>query len=545
MEVYPVATMHPVTKSSGKYDAQFVEKNYLLAENEPDLSDTPLKSQLALAKAGCIYAGASFVNQKLDDRYRSLLESYGALAEQRKNNINARLDKITSSGRQALKTSLTAKFQGDNPQEDLLQQAKEFLKDYDLLVVTLNGFNTALLQRHESIQLNPADPLGFSDHQAFAQEVAAALKGNLKGISPDPHISFMPIRSGALQVLNLRLVDVFGRFVEITPEKVSTAISMEVTDHQDWVRLPPRLSQPARWNFRFLNSAADQKGKHQDSQSHPTSSPVHGWMVPNLLDRSLDFFDPTGQQLGSIIRKDQGSAWKEVRSLVDHPILLEIKHRITHSNGTEFLSAFLEDIEEAMDNIHPDDREGQSAFSVLMGRPMAIVQLGVDLELKGLPDINTSWQELYRDLNRKERSTDDFEQVKFPYRLGEYHQRNDGLVGYWTLNKDRQLSANFSVNDAVSGSLNTDQLKKYDLKTAQPRNDAPILSKFLTEQNNAWSVQDSTERTLFEYLLAEQDNTIKKQDLIRPYFKAGSQVWEALKAANLLTEETKLSLIHI
>ena len=84
--------------------------------------------------------------------------------------------------------------------------AEDFLDDHDLLVVTLNGFNAALLQRHTSIQLNPADPLGFAEYKAFAQDVAATLRGSFKGLSPDPHTPFMPIRRGALRLMTLRPV---------------------------------------------------------------------------------------------------------------------------------------------------------------------------------------------------------------------------------------------------------------------------------------------------------------------------------------------------
>ncbi len=558
VEVYPVATMHSVTKSSGNYDPEFVNNNYLLGENEPDLDDNAsVESPLALTPTGSLYTGSTYINQKLDDRYRSLLKTYQELQYQRIEALEKQLSKLKEEKKTAQENLSKAKAANRNQrlidqlnkvvkrkvkalenltnektrqktQLDYAKKAMDFLNNHDLLVITLNGFNSALLQRHESIQLNPADPLGFEDYQGFAKEVAEGLRNNFKGSSPDPHAVFMPIRSGALQVIDVRLVDIFGRFTELVPQDVSTSISMYVSGHNDWVRLPPRISQAARWNFRFLNCEPNAaSGQHSECLSHPDSSPIHGWIVPNLLNKTLDFFQPNGSRIGSIIKIDKDVKWESNETVEYSDYLHKIKNWIIDKNkGESFLDAFTEDIEEAMDNIHPNDREGQSAFSVLMGRPIAIVHLGVDLELKGLPEINVSWGELYNDLNRTERSTDDFEKVKFPYRIGEYRQRNDGLVGYWLLNDEKELSTAFNVNDAVSGSINTEKVQ------------GGTTDNWLNQKNEDWKIQDSRGRTLFEYLLDEKDETIKKQDLIQPYIREGSRVWESLKEKGFIIEET-------
>ncbi|GAB4280627.1 MAG: hypothetical protein Kow0080_33730 [Candidatus Promineifilaceae bacterium] len=526
VEVFPVATMNAATRSSATYDPDFILHNFLLAENEPDFVDNhSLVSPLALAKNGSIYQGSAYVNQKIDDRYRYLLQKYRDLQSSN----------------------------GENPQSDgFLKQvmaAEKFLDDHELLVITLNGFNAALLQRHESIQLNPADPLGFADYQAFAKEVAAALQNNFKGLSPDPHITFMPVRSGALRIITLRLVDIFGRFTDLTPTNVATAVSMTVPDYDDWVRLPPRLAQAARWNFRFLQANPAQPGREPaESHAHPSSTPVHGWIVTNLLDRSLDFFAADGKRLGSIRTRDGITHWEPQENRYPAKHMRQVINWITDPNkGDGFLDAFIENIEEAMDNIHPDDREGQSAFSVLMGRPMAVVHLGVDLELKGLPAVNNSWGDLIRDLKRAERATDGFEKIQFPYRLGEYHQRNDGLLGYWPVQNDGRLEGAFTVNDSISGSLNLEQIRAYT--------QGQTGNQKLDEKNEAWRVFDTEGRTLFEYLLAQEGETIKKQDLALPYVGESSRLWEVLKHKGYLTEErtfkdhirhyAEASLLHI
>ncbi|RMD98224.1 MAG: hypothetical protein D6816_16500 [Bacteroidetes bacterium] len=507
-EVFPVATMNSATRSSATYDPNFILNNYLLAENEPDLDDHPsLVSQLALTKNGSIYRGSAYVNQKIDDRYRYLLQKYREI--QSANSAEQQADAFLSQ----------------------VAAAENFLDEHDLLVITLNGFNAALLQRHESIQLNPADPLGFADYQAFARDVATTLQNNFKGLSPDPHITFMPVRSGALRIVTLRLVDIFGRFIDLTPTNVATAVSMTVPDHDEWVRLPPRLAQAARWNFRFLQAnPAQPSDEPAASHTHPRSTPIHGWIVPNLLDHSLDFFAQDGKKLGSVRTRDGKPQWEPQENRQPTGYMKRIiDWLIDPAKGDGFLDALIENIEEAMDNIHPDDREGQSAFSVLMGRPMAVVHLGIDLELKGLPAVNNSWGDLIRDLKRTERATDDFEKIQFPYRLGEYHQRNDGLLGYWGVQEDGRLEGSFAVNDSASGSLNMSQIRAYT--PGQTGN------QWLDEKNEEWRVSDTEGKSLFEYLLAQEDETIKKQDLALPYIRESGRLWEVLIQKGYLTEE--------
>lgn len=55
----------------------------------------------------------------------------------------------------------------------------------------------------------------------------------------------------------------------------------------------------------------------------------------------------------------------------------------------------------------------------------------LSLEVKGLPICDQSWKEFWRELNEGTPQKPEYTKVRFPVRLGEFRQLNDGLVGYW------------------------------------------------------------------------------------------------------------------
>ena len=55
----------------------------------------------------------------------------------------------------------------------------------------------------------------------------------------------------------------------------------------------------------------------------------------------------------------------------------------------------------------------------------------MNLELQGLPAVHQGWKVFREDMELDSRDDDHFSQVRFPVRIGEYQQFNDGLVGFW------------------------------------------------------------------------------------------------------------------
>jgi hypothetical protein len=342
-----------------------------------------------------------------------------------------------------------------------IQEVKKELNSdgFHALAQSLSGFNEALLMHKQTLQLPIAEPLGSEAAQEFTAAVRDAVgPSNLS--APQPFNDFHPIRSGVLRIDALRVVDTFGRVQNLTLQdgKVIATEVMTIPDQPHLVWLPPRLVQPARLNFRWL--AADRGDSLADvdepeMNTHPATTPVCGWLVPNNLDRSLMVYDSSGQALGSISAKERkwipapGTSMLPYRLPNAHLKTL-IHHLLNMPRGSESVTSlekFLSGIDDALERIDPENFAQHQALALLMGRPLAVVRALVNLELRGQPAVNQHWNEFRNDIERDlqgeltrpdserqepaQRTTDDFAKVRFPIRLGADLQLNDGLVGFW------------------------------------------------------------------------------------------------------------------
>jgi hypothetical protein len=369
----------------------------------------------------------------------------------------------------------------------------KYLKDsgFHLLAQSLSGFNEALLMQKQTFQLPIHDPLGFADYQPFTEAVGKAVERSNR-TAPQPHNDFNPIRTGVLKFNQLRLVDTFGQVqtLNLQDNQVITTDVMTTPANPHLVILPPRIVQPARLNFRWLAGDDDfalAESDDPEMNSHPVSTPICGWLVPNNLDNSLMVFDQQGRALGSLT---QGARWEPApgsqRSVVRWPLpnphlqrvvsylqeqsaeviaMDEIqtggdRYRFLRERGPDkfyidtltnklvvvknqktegFLDAFLNVIENALENIDPEYAGGHEALALLMGRPIAVARASLNLEVQGYPAIDQDWNVFRNDMERafqheskdRNRETEDYTEVEFPIRIGEYKQLNDGLVGYW------------------------------------------------------------------------------------------------------------------
>jgi hypothetical protein len=201
----------------------------------------------------------------------------------------------------------------------------------------------------------------------------------------------------------------------------------------DIAELPPRLSQPARLNFRWLSADRD-VGETND---HPITPPICGWVVTNFLDTGLQVYAADGGALGEI-SPDPDHPWRPVPGdrTATQPERFDNAHlgRITRtliSQPPDARALLLDAIRASLDLIHPAPDSAPDAIGLIMGRPLAVVRASLDLQLRGLPAVNQDWGAFARDVRRRVRDDSGFTSVRFPVRLGERARLEDGLVGFW------------------------------------------------------------------------------------------------------------------
>ena len=415
VELTPFEHFGNLTTKSRDYAPDFVTRNFTLKRGDADL--TPKTGAPALARGAHVYRGASLLTPHVVDPHIERLTDYLAQA-----------DREAAAGG-ADRSPL------DKETRDRLDRALKRLKaeNFFCLAQTLSGFNDALLMQKQALQLPIADPIGFADSRQLAARVEQAVDHQVFS-APQPFDDFSPIRTGELRIRKTRLIGTFGRIKDFDCDAFCSATPMPARrcEKSAAVFLPPRLAQPARLQFRFL-AAAPGGG---EMNAHPGSSPICGWVQVNYLDQSLVFHDAGGEALGALETDESTRVrWRSAPGRAVPIIQLDqvgnahLRRMIDFflRGPKAFFDTFLEDLEAAQGRIEPE----LAGDAFLHSPPLALVRAALKLELQGSPAAHQGWNQFRRNLTRRRPADDRFTQVRFPLRLGEQEQLNDGLTVYW------------------------------------------------------------------------------------------------------------------
>jgi hypothetical protein len=484
VEIFPIREGSNHITHNSHYDNKFITHNYILKENEADLSVQSGKG--GIVKAANVYSGRSILTPHAGIKLKEQLEVYlrkeilPQYYKEKKIAKDQHSDDYLSNNFEYLKKWYEEAYASklDTPENKAKDPIYTAIRAYQNLLTlnclsqSLGGFNEALLMHKQTMQLPIADPLAFADYQPFTESVRDLVQQSIRS-APEPLNDFNPIRSGAMKILRLRLVDTFGQVKDLDISSIITTEQMTTPGSPYLVSLAPRLVQPARLNFRWVSASRGE----QEMNSHPATTPICGWILPNNLDNSLAIYDNMGKALGSI---NQLAKWESApgsdRQISPNDIPnLYLKRVVNYlslakdeidlgkiKRKQEFLQNFISALDSGLENIDPENFTQHQSLALLMGRPIAVVRASLNLELQGLPAINQDWDVFWHDLRRNGRETDGFEQVKIPIRLGEYKQFNDGLVGYWLEDED-VLSESFYAPQSDSDTINAPQIKFHPL----------------------------------------------------------------------------------
>jgi hypothetical protein len=416
-EFYPVAAGTNLGADDHTYDPAYITGNHVLGP--VDLAPAPGRD--GLKKAANVYTGTTLLSDRTQPVLADRILRYLA---------SAILEKTTTEAFLADPGPELTRYAEHGKDERLTTLIEVYrhlaAHERDNLAQSLGGFNDALVMRRLVRQLPIADPLGFPEYQAFAARVAAAVGGDTRQ-APHPDSDFNPIRSGALRISRLRVVDSFGRAREIPVEDLATTTRLRIPGRPGWVAMPPRLTQPARLSARWLDS--DHDLRHMNDV--PVTSPVCGWLVPDDLDAGFAVYDAAGARLGVLqaagaeVRWTPGPGGTTLERVVD-PHLRETVQGLM-ALGAADLGLSLAGVDRALAGVEPDDH----GAPLLTGRPLALVRAEFELRLHGLPAVHQDWNVFRQDLHRTGREDDAFPLVRFPVRIGAADRLDDGLVALW------------------------------------------------------------------------------------------------------------------
>jgi hypothetical protein len=462
-----------IDDQSTNYPPDIIKKNYQLPVDGIEITPTDASAS-NFADYPNLYRGASFLSSSasmlLKDNLIDYLTKYLLPDYYQEQNISP--DDQTEDYLVKNFNAVKGWYDKKNPTASdpfftALRAYQQLQSLNGCLAQSLGGFSDALLTYNRTIQLDVNDNLLAANGPAkdFLKNVQNTLELSSRLVpdsilrSPLTGFDFSPIRVGGLKITDLRLVDTFGQvnvvldtnnsreIVTSQPLTLPSAFANVLSSHP--IYLPPRLAQPARLNFRWLSATRPQgtRSRQPDQEMNDTlaTKPICGWVLPNNLDNSLTIYDDEGNALVMIDRTAQlrsipGLNYdeKKIQGIIDrtNPYLKQMV-RYLIDQGAAFMSDFLTTVNAALQTIDPEGFAQNKAISLLVSRPLALVRSRINLDIQGIPAVSQNKISFSADIfHNKVRTTDAFEKVKFPIRIGEYQQFNDSLVGYWVEKAD-------------------------------------------------------------------------------------------------------------
>lgn len=267
------------------------------------------------------------------------------------------------------------------------------------------------------------------------------------GIDPTP---FFALRAGFLRIVRLRLVDGFGQFVDLCGSSATQAAQnylvsgpLAVPDQPLLLGLPPRFSAPSRAWLRYMS--ADTPGVEANYQT----SPLCGFLVPNHLDASLEFFNADGSAGGALQPDDQDQVtWQGAPGLpssaglspgqaLANPYIAQLAAALVDWGGADAgqsrepaLAALLRTIDSTLWAVDPYGHQGDEHTALLLGHPICV--------MRGLLRLDVAETVL----------TPEGALAAIAVRLGNLTHWEDGLLGYFINDDYTRL---YAADAAIAG----------------------------------------------------------------------------------------------
>ena len=302
-------------------------------------------------------------------------------------------------------------------------------------------------------------------------------------ILPAPVAAPVLLRGGVAWFTRLRVVDVFGRFVDLVPSALMTSASLQPVAPAPapapppappagealpaaQLLLRPRVMRPGRVLLDFVDATAPdgvQPAPAMVDQSDPagTVSPVCGWLLPDHFDGALEVYNAAAEPLGMLLEDINGAvvwegapgrpgpagappsplnpsdtAARHVVRLATGMINADARRRVgpkAPAGEESALSALLRVVDTTAWTAGPFGSLGNEHRSVLVGRPIAVMRMQLQIQVED--DLGTGAEaEFNLDASgraRRQAAYDALSARQITVRLGELTRTDDGVLGYF------------------------------------------------------------------------------------------------------------------
>ena len=334
-----------------------------------------------------------------------------------------------------------------DPDEDVLRAVGNFIRPLDLCSGSLDGLREQLLGiAYEGAVERVLDPDGVNRPRATGLPV--------------------PFIGGTVSLTDLRIVDAFGRTLDVPVDAVARTSTMELAGDPAGVLLPPRIQNAARWLFRLVDPGY---GLEEDPASAPEAfvdqlnptlavQPVSGFLLPDHIDEALEVFDRDGNPLGQLQHDSfavgeapaavqwepapgrpiapDSSPLTDIPAHAQHAALFatglvraDVDARTAGSPACSALSALLRAIDSTLWSVDTYASLGSQTIAGLVGRPVAVVR--ATLRLDAPDDVAEVHIDEAGGAEARKAAFASLSDHEFPYRIGELGRSDDSVLGFF------------------------------------------------------------------------------------------------------------------
>jgi hypothetical protein len=356
--------------------------------------------------------------------------------------------------------------------QNALAQLGDLLAPYDLVSASLDGIREQLLG---------------------IPYVGVVERGT--GVDPRPTATGLPVPlfGGTLRLDALRLVDAFGRVLDLPKAAIdatATTSELEVAGLAG-MRLRPRIQHHARWLFRLVDASQPQTTDLAQAreafvdQLDPGAavSPVAGFLLPDHIDEELEAFTPAGVPIGQIGHDavTRAVTWepapgREVPPDAGPLVDLDAQARITGAIAVGLvqadaaarnhptppagsaLTALLRAVDTTVWTVDTFAAIGSPTVAGLVGRPITVVRALLALDAPDdVDDVDVSAP---GGVPARRAAFAALADQRFPVELGTLTRTDDALLGYFVDDDYRRLHVVDRVvaNDAIESGRQRGQL---------------------------------------------------------------------------------------